>query len=48
MYGEIDALKYKEDFSDVDESTVGNIKEMTVYTVTEDGIPEKVKKIMEV
>ena len=48
MSGEIDALKYKEDFSDVDESTIGNIKEMTVYTVTEDGIPEKVKKIMEV
>ncbi len=48
MSGEIDALKYKEDFSDIDESTVGNIKEMTVYMVTEDGIPEKVKKIMEV
>ena len=49
MSGEIDALKYKDlDFSDVDESSVGSIKEMTIYTVTEDGIPEKVKKIMEV
>ena len=47
MSGEIDALQFKNvDFADVDENTQGEIKEMTVYTVEENGIPNKVKTIM--
>ena len=47
MSGEIDALKYNNtDFSNVDEYTKGEIKEMTVYMVEETGIPDKVKTVM--
>lgn len=54
MSGELDALRYENDFSDgktpnkfIDENTIARVKEMTIVYVDEDGIGSDIKKIME-
>ena len=55
MSGELDAIRYANDFKDgnhpaegIDENTVGRVKEMTVVRVSEEGIPSNVRLLMEV
>jgi hypothetical protein len=54
MSGELDAIRYEGDFTDgkhprygIDENTVGQVKEMTVVRVDQEGIPMSVRELME-
>jgi hypothetical protein len=54
MSGELDAIRYANDFKDgkhpaegIDENTVGRVKEMTIVRVSEEGIPSNVRMLME-
>lgn len=54
MSGELDAIRYENDFKDgkhsadgINESTVGRVKEMTVVRVSAEGIPSNVRALME-
>ena len=54
MSGELDAIRYQNDFVDgkhprvgINEDSVGRVKEMTVVRVDQDGIPMSVRELME-
>jgi hypothetical protein len=54
MSGELDAIRYQNDFVDgkhprvgINEDSVGRVKEMTVVRVDQEGIPMSVRELME-
>lgn len=54
MSGELDAIRYQNDFADgkhprvgINEDSFGRVKEMTVVRVDQDGIPMSVRELME-